>query len=160
MIDEDGRTTCGTHAYNGCPVSMEEYIARATESGRGDIEKYLPVKQCAYIDSNCYLGGAEGFEKEENNLISANKADVKITTEKDGVYLEITLPDSFEEFKVPLIKSHSLEIPRITEAPYEAADGSEIVFDKDFNEETRNTVSVAGPLKLLKSGYNKVKVWG
>ena len=157
---EDGRTTCGTHAYNGCPVSMEEYITRATESGRGDIEKYLPVKQCAYIDGNCYLGGAEGFEREESSLASADKAEIKISEEADGVYLEITLPDDFNKFNVPVIKSYSLEIPRITEAPYEAADGSEIVFDTDYNGNIRENTAFAGPLQALKSGYNKVKVWG
>lgn len=156
---QDGRTTCGTHAYNGCSVSMEEYIARATENGRGDIEKFLPVKQCAYIDGNCYLEGAEGFEREKNSLISDRKAEVKITEEADGVYLEITLPDNFDAFHAQLVKSHSLEIPRITEAPYEAADGSEIVFDTDINGESRLSHSVAGPLAGLRAGYNKIKLF-
>ena len=155
---EDGRVTCGTHAYNGCPVSMEEYTELVTKDGRGDIERFLPVKQCAYINSNCYLGGAEGFDHEENSLKTVMSADIQILQEADGVYLQITLPEEFEKFSCDIIKSHRLEIPRITEAPYEDAYGNEIVFDTDYSGAPRT--SAAGPLSSLKGGYNKVKVWG
>ena len=155
---DDNRTTCGTHAYNGCPVSMDEYIALATKDGRGDIERFLPVKQCAYIDGNCYVSGAEGFDREEHNLKSDKNADIHIIKEDDSVYLDITLPEKFEEFKSPIIKSHELDVPRITEAPYEDADGKEIVFDTDYNGSLRT--GTVGPLATLKGGHNRIKVWG
>lgn len=155
---EDGRTTCGTHAYNGCTISMDEYSARAMETGRGDIEKFLPVKQPAYIDNNVYLGGAESFEREEHCIKSNEAANLKIAQENDDIFLEITLPSSFRELETQIMGTDNLEIPRITELPYENADGTALYINKDINGEERKTAPIPGPSEQLRPGYNKLKL--
>ena len=155
---EDGRTTCGTHAYNGCPTSMEEYISLATASGRGDIEKFLPVRQPAYINNNCYLDNSKGFDREQNSIKSEFGSEVKIIKENNSLILEITLPEDFNSLDTKILETSDLEIPRITEASYESPDGTPVVFDIDIIGTYRSGKPVPGPLSLLKPGYNRIIV--
>lgn len=152
-------TVCGTVAYTGCPISMEEYCNLVVNNGRGDIEKFLPVPQCAYINNNCYLDGAQNFDREESSVKSAADSYVNITEDDTAVYMEITLPDNFHILNTEIIQSHSLEPPRISEALYENPNGSQIVFDTDFIGDKRSEYPIPGPIEKLKSGYNKIVLW-
>ncbi len=58
----------GTAGYNGHPASFEEYLARIDEQPPGDHQRFLGVKQPAYIRENVYAAGAHAFEGERDPL--------------------------------------------------------------------------------------------
>ncbi len=154
---EDGWLT-GTHYYNGSPISMEEYMERVASHGRGDIENFKCEKQPVYIDRNCYLDGAEPFEKEENNLVSKIPSDFLVTISSGDIYLEITLPNEFESLRAVEVNTKKLGTPRICELPFEAPDGTMLAITADMlGEDNTGTV---GPLSCLRAGRNKVLLHG
>lgn len=153
---EDG--DYGTVHYNGSPVSMEEYIEKAMQTGKCDVARYMPVRQPAYINNNVYLGGAKPFDREENNAVSdSGYAAVK---EEDGmVYLEIDIPDGAVLKTADIIHTHSLPVPRISEAPFENQNGEDIVIDMDFFGEKRGEMPSAGAVEALTVGKQKILLY-
>lgn len=145
----------GTPHYNGYPVSMEEYIERVGKHGRGDIEIFKCERQPVYINNNVYLNGADSFEREESFFKSENGS-ARVVSENGKVYLEIDIPEEALSVNTEIINSHSLEIPRITESPFESPDGSNIVIDTDLLGEKRNAVPSAGAINGLKPGKQKI----
>lgn len=151
---------CGTSAYDGYSVSMEEYIDRVMQNGKGDIEKYYDVLQPVYINNNCYMSGAKAFDREEDNFIDPDyDPQVKITGEDGKVYLEINLPSEAFLENTEIITTEKLGVPRITEAPYENADGTAFKIDMDFTGSVRKEKPTPGPIENLKSGHQKILIW-
>ncbi len=148
----------GTSLYNGSTVSLDEYKERVLSHGRGDIETFECERQPVYIDSNCYLSGAVPFEREEHPTLSDNAADARIYREDDGIYLEITFPDSFRDGCREIVNSAELMPPRICEAPYEDREGKTIIFNMDMQGSKRRIHPAAGPLEYLKPGMNRIKI--
>src|SRR5699024_466198 len=121
--DEDKeRWKSGTVMYNGSPLNMEEYISLVMENGRGDIETYQDVLQHAYIANNMYLNGARNFDREVGHISVESDPKIKIIEENGKVYLEADMPDT--EADTEIITTDLLAVPRISEAPYENADGT------------------------------------
>ncbi|MBQ3427463.1 MAG: right-handed parallel beta-helix repeat-containing protein [Clostridia bacterium] len=155
-VKETDGWSCGTKKYNGYTVSMDEFIRKASEKGRGDIENYENVPQPVYINNNFYLSGAEPFDGEEICIRSDMEAKVRITEETDRIVLEIDIPEGFDRLDTHIIRSHSLEFPRMTGAPYEAADGAEIIFDTDCLGAVRCDRPLPGALEKLTAGHNRI----
>lgn len=149
----------GTAEYNGSPVSLEEYIEKVKGLGYGDVEQYERVKQPAYIAGNVYLAGALAFDKEKDFYQDDRETDIKLTTECDGVYLEITLPEEMFKLQDKVITSKDLGMTRITECRFEGRDGNDLVLDKDLLGNTMGESVIAGALQNLKAGKNKIRVW-
>lgn len=149
----------GTAEYNGSPVSLESYIEEVQSLGYGDVEQYERVKQPAYIDGNVYLGGAVAFEQEVNCYADNVKAEAKIVTEEDGVYLDITLPEEMFTLKGKVITSKDLGMTRITEGRFENRDGGDLAIDSDLVGNVMSETVIAGPLQNVQAGNNKVKIW-
>lgn len=151
---------CGTSAYNGYAVSMEEYINRVMLNGKGDIEKYYDVLQPVYINNNCYFSGAKAFDREEDNFVNMDyNPKVKISDEDGNIYLEINLPKEAFLKNTEIITTEKLGVPRITEAPYESADGTALEINRDFIGDIRSENPAPGPIEALKPGYQKVLIW-
>ncbi|MDR1955350.1 MAG: right-handed parallel beta-helix repeat-containing protein [Treponema sp.] len=150
----------GTALYNGCTVSLEEYIKRVDAMGMGmDLEVFEQVEQPAYIANNAYFNGAKAFDRETTHI---NKPDFdtnfKLEPVGDAVYLEIDLPNEF----VPDCAIHdtrSLGRVRIVDADFENPDGSPIRLDTDYADQSVGNKTAAGPIGSLKPGSNRVKVW-
>lgn len=151
--------TYGTTTYDGSAVSMEEYVERVRAEGNKDTERFERVKQPACIDGNVYLKGAQAFDREENHYTADADPGVRVVTEGDEVFLELTLPEDMDKLITRIYASDELGLTRISEACFEAPDGSTIVFDKDLKGNARNEHPVPGPLEELKSGNNRIKIW-
>lgn len=88
-------------------------------------------------------------------------AQAKLTTGKDGVYLEIFLDKNWlAGQKRNLIDSDLLDKVIIPDLPFENPDGSKMVIDTDYSGKRRNTRNPSpGPFEISASGKQKIKVW-
>ncbi|MBR6080283.1 MAG: right-handed parallel beta-helix repeat-containing protein [Treponema sp.] len=160
--EQDGKLGYGTAVYNGCPADFAEYMERI-ESVDGDHQRYFPVKQPAYIDSNAYFNGAKSFDREKNYFTSEENPNVKIDSENENLFLEIDLPEDFVDSDfahLDVFDCDTLEVPRLSQQRFDNPDGKSIILDKDIIEEKRGDgKSIPGPLQNLKAGHNRVKIW-
>ncbi|MCL2079430.1 MAG: right-handed parallel beta-helix repeat-containing protein [Oscillospiraceae bacterium] len=76
-----------------------------------------------------------------------------------AVFLNITLPESFDLYRSAAHTTRSLGRARIVDADYEMPDGRPLVLDVDYLGNGVDDVSVAGPVSTLKPGKNRVRVW-
>lgn len=155
---EEGRSY-GTSGYHGSPVSMEEYIERFLALGHGDVEQYEQVKQPAYINGNVYLYGAKPFDREEQYYMGDMNPNMVLTEEEDTVYLELTLPEEMFGIDTELVTSEKLGMTRLSEARFEAPDGSALFLLHDLLGYSRGANPVPGPLEGLHAGKNRIAVW-
>lgn len=160
IVGDQGIEDAGTAHYNGYTTSLEEYIYDVHHQPGSDHEAFNVVEQPVYINQNAYLNGALPFDREEENIVSDFNPELKISEEGNDVYLEITLPDEFETIKGGVHSTQTLERVRLTDVEFENPDGSEVVINKDLLGQVKEGKSVLGPLSNLKSGKNKIKVWG
>lgn len=160
IAGDEGLKDVGTSHYNGYTTSLEEYIYDVHHQPGSDHEAFNVVEQPVYINQNAYLNGAVPFDREEENLVSAFNPDIKISEEGSEVYLEITLPDDFETLKGGVHSTQTLERVRLTDVEFENPDGSDVVINKDLLGQVKEGKTVLGPLANLKSGKNRIKVWG
>jgi alpha-L-arabinofuranosidase len=86
---------------------------------------------------------------------------VNLMTEKDGMYLEITLDKKWlSEQKRNLVTSKLLGKAIVPDLPFENADGSKIMINTDYFGKLRNTANPSpGPFEITKDGKQKIKVW-
>lgn len=153
-------TFYGTVGYEGCPTSLDEYKELVVQANCGDLESHLAVKQPVYIRGNAYLKGASPFHKEETLYQTQDDPKVKITTDGEKTYLEISLPEEFFGLDTEIIEGRQLETGRIVQEDFENPDGSQIIFDRDYLGERRSDHPAAGPIASVKTGYNRIKIWG
>lgn len=154
------QSTSGTVDYNGNPASFEEYMERIAASGNGDHEVFELVKDPVYINCNGYLKGAPAYEGEEKHYMSKKDPKVRIVTEDEKTYLEIHIDKELLELQAEVLNSADFGMVRIVEAPFEDPQGNMVVFDTDYNDNSRTEESVIGPFTKLKEGLNRIQVWG
>ena len=106
--------------YRRCPATLEEYTEKVAALGNGDLDLFMQVKQPAYINGNAYLNGAQGYDREISAFCSSADPQVKIMVRRKWtVWLELTLPEELFHMETSLYATPDLEMPRITEVPYE-----------------------------------------
>lgn len=157
--EENGKWHSGTYMYDGCPTSLDEYIGRVLENGKGDVETYDNVQQPAFINNNCYLDGVNAFERESSKFCSDFDPNAKIYEENGKVYLEIDIPEDYKPLPTEIITTEILGMPRISEAPFENPDETPIAADTDLLGAKRNSAPAVGPVEQLKTGHNKICVY-
>ena len=150
----------GTEGYDGHTNSLEEYISDVISRGNGDLEQFKHVKQPVYIRGNAYLKGAKPYGREENTHVSDMDPAVRIVETDGKTYLELNVEKEMLEIPTEIYNSEKLGMPRITEAAYENPDGTPIVFDTDYLDQSRSGQPAAGPIEGLKEGMNRILVWG
>ena len=106
------------------------------------------------------MNGATAFEREETNLVSDFDPEFQLVEEGNEVYVEITLPENFEDFKGDVHSTSTLNRVRLTDVEFEKPHGGELVLDTDLLGEVKEGKTVLGPLSNLKAGKNRIKVWG
>lgn len=153
------RSGNGTDHYNGCPVSLEEYVEESKKDRKADHEKELRQIQPVYIDGNCYFGAAKAFHREEHNVIVEFDSNPQITEENGDVYLAIEIPNEAVTIPTKIITTQDLGTPRIVEAVYENPDGTPVAIDTDFHGIYRKCAPMPGPFETLKQGHNKILLW-
>ena len=92
-------------------------------------------------------------------ILSDVASEVKILEEEDGLYLEITLDESFAGMATETITSDLLGMPRLTEERFENPDGSPICANTDMLGNIRGANPTAGPIEGLKAGKQRIKIW-
>ena len=137
----------GTEGYDGHTNSLEEYISDVISRGNGDLEQFKHVKQPVYIRGNAYLKGAKPYGREENTHVSDMDPAVRIVETDGKTYLELNVEKEMLEIPTEIYNSEKLGMPRITEAAYENPDGTPIVFDTDYLDQSRNGQPAAARLK-------------
>ena len=99
----------GTAEYDGSPTSMKEYIAAVEQRLPGDVELFETIRQPVYINDNAYLGDADAFSKEQNNIRLRNwDAKLKLTSVDSHIVLQLSVPEELFNTCVPVQKTSSL----------------------------------------------------
>ena len=151
----------GTAGYNGHPASFEEYLARIDEQPPGDHQRFIGVKQPAYIRENVYAAGAHAFEGERDPLRLDEAVTAVLVDEGDAVYLETQLPDAFARTTVSVVSGQDLERVRFVDADFEERDGAPALIEVDVlgDRKSPGKTYPAGPIAALSSGTSRVRVW-
>lgn len=160
FIGDEGLEEVGTAHYKGYTTSLEEYMSKIYDTTGADHSAFNAVEQPVYINDNAYFNGATPFEREETNLVSDYNPEFALIEEGDEVYLEITLPENFEEIKGDVHSTLTLGRVRLTDVEFEKPHGGELVLNTDLLGEEKSGETVLGPLANLKPGKNRIKVWG
>jgi hypothetical protein len=132
------------------------------DPSRGDHERFLGVPQPVYIRDNVYASGAQAFEA-ENGATVLSEGDVTATVVDEGreVFLEYSLPVTYDDVRVPTVGGADLERVRFVDADFEEADGSPSVLATDLVGTVKSPSGSypAGPLSALESGVSRTRVW-
>ena len=159
FIGQEGIPNVGTEIYNGYNTSLSEF-KEAVAKEEGDHESFHKIKQPVYIEDNAYFNKANQFNREDRNFINENvNPDLSIVEEGNDVYLNISVPESFIEFKGKVYDTETLPKVRIVDADFEDENGNSLTLNTDLNDELRENESMIGPLQTLATGNNKVKIW-
>ncbi|MGW7929084.1 right-handed parallel beta-helix repeat-containing protein [Staphylococcus xylosus] len=159
FIGQEGISNVGTEIYNGYSTSLSEF-KEAVAKEEGDHESFHKIKQPVYIEDNAYFNKANQFNREDRNFIDENvNPDLSIVEEGNDVYLNISVPESFIEFKGKVYDTETLPKVRIVDADFEDENGNSLTLNTDLNDELRENESMIGPLQTLATGNNKVKIW-
>ena len=149
----------GLSMYDGCPTSVEEYINTVWEKyPKGDVYQFSLEKQPVYTAHNFYADGVSPYEKDDTSVKTDTKTEARIVMEGENVYLEITLDPSFDTIKAQKVDTARLGVPRLTELPYDAPDGSFISIDEDMLGRSRGQNPTSGPIEGLRAGTNRVLI--
>lgn len=159
FIGQEGIPNVGTEIYNGYNTSLSEF-KEAVAKEEGDHESFHKIKQPVYIEDNAYFNKANQFNREDRNFIDESvNPDLSIVEEGNDVYLNISVPESFIEFKGKVYDTDTLPKVRIVDADFEDEHGNSLTLNTDLNDELRENESMIGPLQTLTTGNNKVKIW-
>ncbi|MEB8148271.1 right-handed parallel beta-helix repeat-containing protein [Staphylococcus xylosus] len=159
FIGQEGIPNVGTEIYNGYNTSLSEF-KEAVAKEEGDHESFHKIKQPVYIEDNAYFNKANQFNREDRNFIDENvNPNLSIVEEGNDVYLNISVPESFIEFKGKVYDTETLPKVRIVDADFEDENGNSLTLNTDLNDELRENESMIGPLQTLTTGNNKVKIW-
>ncbi|MBF0813574.1 right-handed parallel beta-helix repeat-containing protein [Staphylococcus saprophyticus] len=159
FIGKEDVPNVGTEIYNGYNTSLSEF-KEAVAKEEGDHESFHKIKQPVYIEDNAYLNKANQFNRENRNFTDESvNPDLSIIEEGNDVYLNISLPESFIEFKGKVYNTETLPKVRIVDADFEDENGNSLTLNTDLNDDLRENESMIGPLQTLTTGNNKVKIW-
>lgn len=159
FIGQEGIPNVGTEIYNFYTTSLSEF-KEAVAKEEGDHESFHKIKQPVYIEDNAYFNKANQFNREDRNFIDESvNPDLSIVEEGNDVYLNISVPESFIEFKGKVYDTETLPKVRIVDADFEDEKGNSLTINTDLNDDLREHESMIGPLQTLTTGNNKVKIW-
>jgi hypothetical protein len=149
----------GTSAYNGYPVSFDDYRARIESQPPGDHQRYLTVQQPVWTRANVYAAGAQPFDG-ENSPVVVSAGSVSVTDDGDRVHLVTSLPAEFDAVRLAAVSGLDLERVRFADAEFEERDGTPAVLDKDLLGAPKQAGDFpAGPIATLTSGESTTRIW-
>jgi len=137
--------------------SMDTWGRQVLEYG---LAAYKEAEYPITSEGNIYYNGAKQGELKSQNAIISN-FDPVIKTEKgpDGVYLHLTLDNSYKELATRLVTTGLLEKTITSGFAYENPDGSPLIINKDYYGKTRNDSNpTAGPFENPGTGMLKLKI--
>ena len=110
-------------------------------------------------DNNVHIIGY--CQNQPSSTYRPGKAGIifSITEEEGGVYLEMELDESLGGICADMVTTESLGLPRITECPFDAPDGSSVKISHDIFGAKRGKNPTTGAIEGIKAGKVKVKIW-
>ena len=155
---ENRRFRTGLSMFNGSPDSLEEYIQTVWEKfGRCDALQFGSVPQPFYTAHNYYGDGVPPYDRDHTSVSCETQSFAKIEADENGdIYLSLTLDERFAELHPIPVNTERLDVPRISEAPYENPDGSPISIDSDFFGHSRSENPTSGPIENLTAGTVRI----
>jgi len=108
---------------------------------------------------NFYYHGAEPCANEKA-VVVADNPQIKLTEEKDGVYLEYTVSPKQKEGKTELVTTELLGKAQVPRQEFTHPDGSPLKIDTDYFGKKRNLNNPSsGPFENPGTGRVTLKVW-
>ena len=146
--------------YNNIFVGIGEKTSTSNKLKYGT-EGYNSAKLPVWISGNIYYNGAKQYEKEKNFVeSSAFNPEIKLSEDGKDVNLSLSFDKDYYNSKGAIINSDLLGFAKIPKARFENADGTDIIFDKDFFGNKRSSENIApGPFTDLARGMLVLKVW-
>lgn len=123
---------------------------------------YDPAKWPIYAEDNVFCNGAKPMTDKEQGMVEDNyNPQLKIEETEDGVYLSLSVSSNdLAELKTQPVDGSRLGITKLSGLPFENADGTPFVLDKDYFGTLRSKQSpIAGPVEKLSGNTNRIKVW-
>jgi hypothetical protein len=110
---------------------------------------------------NVFLNGARTYYAEEGALTQpGGAARPEITEEGDHVYLHLNLNVEAQKADTKLVSTELLGKAKVPGLPYESADGSSVVIERDYLGNKRNEAApFPGPFEDPGQGGVKLRVW-
>jgi alpha-N-arabinofuranosidase len=110
---------------------------------------------------NVYYNGARPYAKEANQIEQVGfDPRVRVVEEGGQVYLHMTLDQAVLKSDTRLVNTERLGKAKISQLPYEHADGSPICVNTDYSGTHRNqSKPTPGPFKNPGTGELKLRVW-
>ena len=142
--------------------TKQEFLALVADVTRGDHERFVDVKQPVYIHDNVYGEGASPYDAEQNAVVlPGSETHAAVVDDGDEVYLEVLLPQSFDNIRVAVTTGTDLEPVRFVDAEFEEPDGTPAlpIVDLTGIVKTLQGMYPAGPLATLVSGASRTRVW-
>lgn len=137
----------------------DEYMPALAKYGvRTDEDKYFKVPQPVWVEENAYSGYANPF-RAEKDPISADGMDVSIEETHGKWILTLTVPTTIVNCSCKEVTTERLGSPRITEEPYENADGTPVDLTLDICGKKRGDKILPGAFASLHEGINRITVW-
>lgn len=142
--------TCGTKPFDGYPTTKTYFsqfnaVTAVDHEGKDIYYDHLPV----YTGGNLYCNGAQPWDGEEGYTLDTGRQVTLELKELHGHwYLETNLYDNFSAPKLPIADTWLLGEAFEPEQPFEAADKSPIVFDRDYQGNRRTISTIPGPFAL------------
>lgn len=161
QVTTKGATGYGTAGYDGHPATFDQYLSTVADQPPGDLQRFIDVKQPAYLRENVYSRGAEPFSGEVSAVRLGEAAVFQVVDEGADVFLEARLPDDFANSRVGVVTGADLPRVRLADADFEERDGSPVVLDVDLLGEHKEACRFypAGPIASLGPGSQRVRIW-
>ncbi|WP_373781892.1 right-handed parallel beta-helix repeat-containing protein [Jeotgalibaca porci] len=155
FMQTNSKRTVGTAGYDDFTTTFEEYLEVMSKDRTGLWEG----QQAIYLDNNAYFNGATAAKHEATSHTWKDFNPNVTLEEEDGrLYLSFELPEDYVA-KGDIIETKTLGTARIVAAPFDAPDGSDLIFDTDLNGNKRLEKADIGPFEQLKGGTNRFKIW-
>ena len=145
---DDGCMTAGTFKYNGYQTFEEWDQMFEGYCGMGSPASdryYLPLP--VWSKNNMYFNGATPWEKEINPKVdTTNQIYIKAVQTADGYGIDTNLYDYVKDAYCDIISTNTLGMAFEPEQRFENPDGTEIIFNEDYNGKHRGLKTIPGPL--------------
>lgn len=128
----------------------------------GSSKEYYKAELEMVFKGNLYLKGSEMSVFDKDNISKPNfDANVKLLTEKNGMFLEINLDKSWvTEAKRALVSTDNSGKAIVPNLPFENTNGTKLIIDKEYNGTKRSESNPSpGPFEIKTSGVQKIKVF-
>jgi hypothetical protein len=155
----ENERVCGTWQFDEYPT-YDEWITwfdldvKRPDMGKlGEFhEKHLPV----WAKGNAYLGGAKPWKHETDCLVIDEKPSIELVEENGTPVLKTNVYDLIADFRAGMVNSDILGKAFEPEQRFEAPDGSDIVFDRDYLGNTRGVGVLPGPFAAAEDAEKKL----